>query len=162
MYDRLYNHLLRIGKRHRELRRYVSPVLDNLTEFKEGSDTDLPDTLYHGTSFPRFREMKQDWETELIYLADSRSGAVGYATQAAREDGGVEKVDSVIVEFDLETLARQGGLLPDYDDVRSNLHLFEDAFEADQVFYTESLEVLGTCSYRGPLQEAYIDHEIIS
>ena len=121
----------------------------------------LPNSLFHGTSMPRFKEMKERGETDLIYLAEEPDMARMYAEMAAQEDEEWEAVEAVIVEFDADTLLRNGELGPDYDDdVRSNLQLF-DAVTVENVPWWESLEVLGTCTYRGSLGDAIQGHRTL-
>lgn len=123
--------------------------------------SDLPDILFHGTHREHYRNMKREGETDLIYLADERSGAFGYAEDVAiQKESRGEEAEAVIVKFDADWLLHNGQLGPDYDDIPPNMHLF-DAHQARNVPWYESLEVLGTCTYRGPLDGAFLDVEVL-
>jgi len=116
--------------------------------------------LYHGTSLHRWKQLEADnYETEIIYLARSPERTVHYRLNAVEQDeidDAVNQDDNaeVIAKFELQTLIKQGELMPDWDDVRTNMELFPDAVEPQDVSWIDSLRVLGTCSYEGSLKEA--------
>jgi hypothetical protein len=126
----------------------------------------LPRYLYHGTSLYRWNQIKAGgYITELLYLASSPSGTEMYRVNAVEEDegDGIDQADNaeVLAQFDLEKLALSGDLLPDWDDVPTNMELFPDASYAGQVSWEDSLKRLGTCSFKGNLGKALLKVKVI-
>lgn len=122
--------------------------------------------LYHGTSLRRWNQIKQGgYITNLLYLADSISGTEMYRLNAVEEDEGdrVDQVDNaeVMAQFDLGKLAESGTLMPDWDDVPTNMELFPDASWVDQVSWDDSLRRLGTCSFKGNVGPALMKVRVI-
>jgi len=129
-----------------------------------------PPRLYHGTSLGRFREMLARPESFELYLASAPEGTEMYAQEASNEDD----TPQVTVAFDTAALESSGLLMPDWDDVGSMISggetdadgepLFGDARFAQDVPWRESLRLIGTCSYEGPLSgaiaEADVDGEV--
>jgi len=129
-----------------------------------------PPRLYHGTSLGRFREMLARPESFELYLASAPEGTEMYAQEASNEDD----TPQVTVVFDTAALESSGLLMPDWDDVGSMIRggetdadgepLFGDARFAQDVPWRESLRLIGTCSYEGPLSgaiaEADVDGEV--
>jgi len=119
----------------------------------------LPNYLYHGTSLYRWKQLEaSNYETDIIYLARSPERTAHYRLNAVEQDeiDGIDQDDNaeVIAKFDLQTLIEEGELMPDWDDIRTNMELFPGAAEPRDISWVDSLRVLGTCSYEGSLQEA--------
>lgn len=141
-------------------------LVERIEELIEGDD--LPRYLYHGTSRYQYLKMEDEgFRTDLMYLADSPDGTDMYALGAVENDEmqhGIDELDNAvaILKLDVSRLLRLGELMPDWDDVQSNIHtgLFPDASTPSQVSWIESLEKLGTCSYKGRFGSAISNVEI--
>jgi hypothetical protein len=119
---------------------------------------DIPDQLHHGTSRQRYENMIREGETtSVLYLAEDIDMAEMYAYTAAQEDETrTQTAEAVSVVFRTQDLIANGDMGPDWDDVRVNLELFE-ARRVEDVLWTESLDILGTCSYTGPIQPEWVE-----
>jgi len=115
--------------------------------------------LYHGTSLHRWKLLEWSDCADTLYLADSADGTEMYRRNAIEMDeiDGVPGEDvEVVVVFDLDKLAKDGELEPDWDDVPTNMELFPDASWPGQVTWQDSLKKLGTCAYTGPIKNAVV------
>lgn len=135
-----------------------------------GGGWEPPARLYHGTSLGRLRGMLARPESFELYLASEPGGTEMYAQAASDEDG----TPQATVAFATAALESSGRLMPDWDDVEAMIRsgeadadgdpLFGDAESAEDVPWRESLRLIGTCSYEGPLSgamaEADVDGEV--
>jgi hypothetical protein len=121
-----------------------------------------PKYLYHGTSQYRWhRLVESDLQTNLIYLAKTIAGTEMYCRNATEQDEIYEDLDpednpEAIVQLSTEVLLRDGELMPDWDDVKTNMELFPGAVFPEDVTWYESLRKLSTCSYKGSLERAVV------
>ena len=140
-------------------------TLDDSVDDKD--DWQPPPRLYHGTSLTRFSGMLAKPDVFKLYLADDPEGTEGYATEAAAMD---DESEPVTVVFDTQKLLSLGKLMPDWDDVDTMISngetdaegnpLFGDVDSAREVMWQDSLRLINTCSYEGPVLEAIIEVQV--
>jgi hypothetical protein len=131
-----------------------------------GAGWEPPARLYHGTSLGRLKGMLARPESFELYLASEPGGTEMYAQEASDEDG----TPQATVAFDTAALESSGRLMPDWDDVEAMIRngeadadggpLFGDAESAEDVTWRESLRLIGTCSYEGPLSGAIVEADV--
>ena len=125
----------------------------------------VPKVLYHGTSLQRFRKMQQTgMRTNLIYLSAEKEGTTYYRQQAWEEDMDFDELPDnapVILVFDTRTLMAQGTLMPDWDDIGDAWRRGDFPTPPEDTSWEESLEWGDSVSYKGPLEKALVNVEIL-
>tara|TARA_R100001510_G_C7549568_1_gene133917 strand:- start:78 stop:608 length:531 start_codon:yes stop_codon:yes gene_type:complete len=143
----------------------ISRVLKESSVVGNRADT----LLYHGTSLNRAKKILRESENRssdfFLYLADTEAATVQYSQRAVEDeemDSDYEiEAEGCVIAFSLDALQDNqhlgiGELMNDYDDIWSLYKNGEISSPPSQVSWDESLELLGTCSYKGSLYKSII------
>ena len=122
--------------------------------------------LYHGTSLKRAKKILRESENRssdfFLYVADTEAATVQYSQRAAEDEEDEEmEAEGCVIAFCLDALISNhrsgiGKLMNDYDDIWSLYKNGGIPSSPSQVSWEESLELLGTCSYKGTLYKSII------
>tara|TARA_R100000231_G_scaffold139429_1_gene120624 strand:- start:655 stop:1188 length:534 start_codon:yes stop_codon:yes gene_type:complete len=130
--------------------------------------------LYHGTTLNRakkiLRESEQRSSVVFLYLADTEEAVEQYSYRAVEDEEAESNYEiageGCIIIISLAALQKNqqsgiGELMNDYDDIWSLYKNGQISTPPSQVSWGESLELLGTCSYKGSLYKSIISLKLI-